>query len=181
MSDKPTELTVTEIQKLTEMTRAQVRFWTDGRVLDIKPSISGGRQGSAALFSIGDFYLICLAQSAALSKMVNFATIGLAIDAISRSTEWPKWENNRGRLSAKIGADGVELLYTPRVRPGTRTWDRNSEEFETDGLYRAIKKKEPHKPTMPSYGGTFDACTILFFELKPILDHADQRLAKILG
>lgn len=140
MSDKPTELTSTQVQKLTGLSRSKLRFWTDGRVLNIRPSVASGRQGAATLFSVGDYYMVCLAQAAALENRFTFTAIGLAIDAIARDPEWERWAVNRGEIFAKIfGDDSVSLSYSPLVKPDTRIWDSNGEPGYA-GLMRAFKK-----------------------------------------
>jgi hypothetical protein len=177
MSDKVTELTSTQVQKLTGLSRSKLRFWTDGKVLNIRPSVASGRQGAATLFSIGDYYMVCLAQAAALGKQANFAAIGLAIDAISRHPDWERWEANRGQYSA-------------RVKPGTRIPDPEGIP-QHEGLARvmdASSQKRRAKLTPEELHAEYEAaaasmavCTILVFDLKLILGEADQRLEKLLG
>ena len=151
MGDKPTELTSTQVQKLTGLSRSKLRFWTDGRVLNIRPSIASGRQGAATLFSIGDYYMVCLAQAAALENRFTFTAIGLAIDAIARDPEWERWAVNRGEVYAKIfGNDSVSLSYSPLVKPGTRQWDSNGEPSYME-LMRAMERhSKKHQNDVPA-------------------------------
>jgi hypothetical protein len=191
MSDKVTELTSTQVQKLTGLSRSKLRFWTDGKVLNIRPSVASGRQGAATLFSIGDYYMVCLAQAAALGKQANFAAIGLAIDAISQHPDWERWEANRGQIFASIMTDNrVSLQYSARVKPGTRIPDPEGIP-QHEGLARvmdASSQKRRAKLTPEELHAEYEAaaasmavCTILVFDLKLILGEADQRLEKLLG
>src|ERR1700745_3854967 len=136
----PKLLTPTEIQKATKLTASQIRFWSDGRVLAITPSIRTASQGATALWSVGDYYLFTLAQDAALKKLATFTAIGKSVDAIAKSDQWPFWAENRGQLFCAIFADGrVELSYTQRVKTGTRIPDRNGE-LMGEGLIRAVQE-----------------------------------------
>jgi hypothetical protein len=187
-------LTTSEVKKIMGLSSARLRFWTDGKVLSIRPSVRSATQGATALFSIGDFYMLSLAQAAAIGKQANFGAIGLAIDAISSSNEWELWEQNRGQIFAKIFADNsVVISYSPRVKRGSRIWDENGEP-EYEALASVMQKYERQrraKLTEAQRKAEDDlafekatragVCTILVFDLKLILGEADQKLAKILG
>jgi hypothetical protein len=138
--------------------------------------------------------MLCMAQAAAIGKQANFAAIGLAIDAISQHPDWERWEGNRGEIFAKIFPDNrVVLTYSPRVKPGTRIPDKDGVP-EYEGLARAMeevhrkrrekmsaeeKRKENGRQIVEALTPT--VYTILVFDLRTILEEADQRLAKLFG
>ena len=161
------------------MTPARLRFWTDGRVLSITPSISVGSHGSPALYSIGDFYLLELALSLAIQNQLSFTTIGRTVDAIGKHPDWPGWTENRGVVLCKLSANSVELFYDARTQAG---------ELRSKALTDALRKHSKTADNAPTdRKGEAIECvstaTVLYlsFDLKVLLDDADQRLAKILG
>jgi len=95
--------------------------------------------------------MLSIAQWAALGKVATFSAIGLAVDKISAHPDWPRWEQNRGNVFAKITSDNRVLLeYSPRVieKDGhKRTWDRTGElEYET--LMNVAKQYQRNAPSV---------------------------------
>jgi len=166
-------ITGRELQEMLGLTRAQRRFWTDGRLLNLPADGGQGLQGvKTALFTKDNSYLFALVIAAIEGQAgAKFEHIGKAVDCVREHPEWSTWKTDRGLLTAIVPLqtysrsqhpdwttaehEAFETRYEPKrvqviymsradIDAGKLAWVRERSAPLAEGIARARERMREH-------------------------------------